>query len=79
MTTLALAPAPAAIPLGTAGFAGEDGGRSTLDAVVSSAWEGLLARTTVRCPVCTGELTWLPAADGGVRGGRCRDCASELS
>jgi hypothetical protein len=55
------------------------GGRPTLDDVISSAWEGLTARTTVPCPVCAGELHALPAADGGAVTARCRDCGSELS
>jgi hypothetical protein len=55
------------------------GGRPTLDAVVSSAWEGLSARASVPCPVCAGELSPLPAADGGAATGRCHDCGSELS
>ena len=55
------------------------GGRPTLDEVVSSAWEGLSARTTVPCPVCAGEMSPLPAPDGGAARARCRDCGSELS
>jgi hypothetical protein len=66
------------VAVGGAIFPKTWGGRPTLDDVMSSAWEGLSARTIVPCPVCAGELVPLPVADGGAATGRCRDCGSEL-
>jgi hypothetical protein len=49
------------------------GAGPTLADVLASAWEGLVAHTTVACPVCHGEL----APHGA--GGRCRNCGTTLS
>ena len=58
----------------------EDGGRATLDDLLSGAWEGLTAAvSSAACPVCDGELEPRWSAGAGVVGGRCRDCGSELS
>jgi hypothetical protein len=76
--TVAAPEAPAAATATTL-FPGPWGGRPTLDDVVSSAWEGLSARTPVPCPVCAGEMSPLPALGGGAARARCRDCGSELS
>ena len=53
---------------------GPAGGRLTLDETLVGVWEGLLARRTVRCPVCHAEAM---APSGG--GGRCGACRSELT
>jgi hypothetical protein len=52
---------------------------STLDDVVSGAWEALIARHTASCPLCGGALAPRYGAGHGPVGGRCRDCGSELS
>jgi hypothetical protein len=58
----------------------DDGGATTLDDLLSGAWEGLTAvASTTACPVCRGELEARWSAGAGVVGGRCRDCGSELS
>jgi hypothetical protein len=58
----------------------EDGGRATLDELLSGAWAGLSAAASrVACPVCDGALEPRWSAGAGVVGGRCRDCGSELS
>jgi hypothetical protein len=55
------------------------GGESTLDTLVSGAWEGLAAHTPVPCPMCGGEMT----PDYGVHplpiGGGCRSCGTTFS
>ena len=57
----------------------EEGGATTLDDLLSGAWEGLTAASPTACPVCEGELEPRWSAGAGVVGGRCRDCGSELS
>jgi hypothetical protein len=55
------------------------GGESTLDTLVSGAWEGLAAHKPVPCPVCGGEMT----PDYGVHalpiGGCCQSCGTTFS
>jgi tRNA(Ile2) C34 agmatinyltransferase TiaS len=74
----ALAPAPArhAREVGTSWHRHDAGagGETTLEEVVSRAWEGLAVRAVAGCLVCGGAMT-SPA--GGA--GRCRDCGSELA
>jgi ribosomal protein S27AE len=48
------------------------GGGLTLDEAIVGAWEGLVARATVACPLCGGVLR--PHAAGG----RCGDCGTSL-
>ncbi len=48
------------------------GGGRTLDDAIVGAWEGLVARATVACPLCGGALR--PHAAGG----RCGDCGTSL-
>jgi hypothetical protein len=50
----------------------------TLDDVVSAAWEGLVAHTSVTCPVCSGSMA--PRYGSGPQpvGGRCQRCGSTL-
>ena len=57
----------------------ENSGGATLDDLLSGAWEGLTAGSSASCPVCAGELGRRWSAGAGVVGGRCGDCASELS
>jgi hypothetical protein len=55
-------------------------GGPTLDALVSGAWESLLAGAPAACPVCAATLE--PPAEGlGEPGatGRCHACGSVLS
>jgi hypothetical protein len=73
---LALAP-PEPRPLAVA---------STLDELLTGAWEGLLAGRSVSCPVCGSEMGSEDAArERRLRGadvgavGRCRDCGCTLS
>jgi hypothetical protein len=53
-------------------------GGPTLDDLVVSAWEGLLARHPATCPICGGAMT--PRYGSGPRpvGGRCAACGSML-
>jgi hypothetical protein len=53
---------------------GPAGRRLTLDDTLVGVWEGLLARRTVRCPVCRHES--MAPADGG---GRCGSCHAHLT
>jgi hypothetical protein len=57
----------------------EEGGGPTLDDVLSGAWEGLAASSTVACPVCGGDLAPRWSAGSGVVGGSCADCGSSLA
>ena len=50
-----------------------DGGRPTLEAIVSGAGEGLHAAGVADCPVCGGELRRAGEAS------RCSGCGSALS
>ena len=49
------------------------GGRLTLEARLSSVWEGLHASGAAECPMCQGRME----SDG--EGGRCSSCGSRLS
>jgi hypothetical protein len=53
-------------------------GGPTLDDLVVSAWEGLLAHHPATCPICGGAMT--PRYGSGPRpvGGRCAACGSTL-
>ncbi len=53
---------------------GPAGRRLTLDDMLVGVWEGLLARRTVRCPVCRHDA--MAPADGG---GQCGSCRAQLS
>ena len=53
-------------------------GRVTLDDVVVGAWEGLLARRPVGCPVCGAEMEAVDPSGGRIAGGRCGDCGTTL-
>jgi hypothetical protein len=81
MTTLVVEPlldvSPEAAVPGRRG-AGPGGGL-TLEGLLSGAWEGLAARASVACPVCTGDMRPRGAdAAGRPVGGGCRDCGTEL-
>ena len=56
------------------GDPGPAGRRLTLDETLVGVWEGLLARRTVRCPVCRHDAM-APAAGGG----HCGSCHAHLS
>jgi hypothetical protein len=52
----------------------------TLDDLVTGAWEGLVVRATVPCPVCAGPMT--SSVDGintQTPIGACPSCGSRLS
>jgi hypothetical protein len=51
----------------------------TLDDVIARAWEVLGTALPAACPVCGGELTPRPAANGALVGGRCDSCGATLS
>jgi hypothetical protein len=55
------------------------GGESTLDTLVSGAWEGLAAHKPVPCPMCSGVMN----PDYGVHalpiGGGCQSCGTTFS
>jgi hypothetical protein len=54
------------------------GGGLTLEGLLSGAWEGLAARASVACPVCSGDMR--PGSEPGAApvGGSCRECGAEL-
>lgn len=55
---------------------------TTLDELVSAAWEILASDTgkaAVRCPVCGGRMQREYGAGALSIGGRCADCRSTLS
>jgi hypothetical protein len=52
------------------------GGGRTLDDAIVGAWEGLVARATVACPLCDGALR--PRVADDTVGGRCADCDTTL-
>jgi hypothetical protein len=54
-------------------------GRLTLDDLITSVWEGLAVRATVRCPVCAGPMAFGPRESGGAPVGACISCRSRLS
>jgi hypothetical protein len=56
---------------------GPAGGRLTLDDMLVGVWEGLLARRTVRCPVCRTEA--MAPADADAPSGRCDACRAQLT
>ena len=55
------------------------GAATTLEDVISGAWEGLAAHDVVSCPVCHGEMVPRYGSGGTTVGGRCRDCGTTLS
>jgi hypothetical protein len=57
------------------GDPGPAGRRLTLDETLVGVWEGLLARRTVRCPVCRHDA--MAPVDGS--GGHCGSCHAHLS
>jgi hypothetical protein len=50
-----------------------DGGGPTLENLLSSVWEGLLAAGVADCPVCGAEMR-----REGTGGGACVSCGSKL-
>jgi len=50
----------------------------SLDAVVSGAWDGLIAGGGVACPLCAAPMTPRWSAGAGVVGGRCGGCGTTL-
>ncbi len=50
----------------------------TLDEVLSSVWEGLIAHRVETCPVCGGQMVPGYAVHARPIGGRCVDCGSSL-
>jgi hypothetical protein len=55
------------------------GGEPTLDALVSGAWEGLAAHTSVACPVCEEQMAPVYGAHALPIAGLCRSCGTQLS
>jgi hypothetical protein len=56
---------------------GRVSGEPTLDDAIVGAWEGLVARLAVDCPVC-GEQRMRPRSEGA-DGGRCGRCGTTLA
>jgi hypothetical protein len=54
-------------------------GNRTLDDLLTGSWDRLTGGVATGCPVCAGELSPRWSGGAGIVGGRCRDCASELS
>ena len=52
--------------------------RPTLDELIVGVWEGLDARHTATCPVCSGAMTARFGSGHRPVGGRCGDCGSAL-
>jgi hypothetical protein len=50
----------------------------TLDELMTSVWEGLMAHQTVPCPVCGEEMHPEYAAHTRPIGGSCSTCGSAL-
>ena len=69
MTTLLATPSPSLFALG---------GEPTLDEVLASVWEGLIAHRVSECPVCRSEMEPEYGAHALPFGGRCRSCGSVL-
>ena len=51
----------------------------TLDELITSVWEGLVAGETAGCPACGGAMAPRYAAGASAVGGGCRDCGTQLS
>lgn len=49
----------------------------TLEAVLTGAWEDLVAGCRAECPVCGGQME--PKGEGSDGGGSCLDCGSMLT
>jgi len=66
------------VPRSAPAHAHDARGGLTLDDVLSAAWDGLAAHTSVTCPVCSGSMA--PRYGSGPQpvGGRCRRCGSTL-
>lgn len=52
--------------------------RPTLDELIVGVWEGLQARHTATCPVCSGRMDARFGSGHRPVGGRCGDCGSAL-
>ena len=85
MTTLLLEPTEGAVGAGpieagsTLASAAGPGRGPTLDELITSVWEGLLADETAGCPACGGAMVPRYAAGASAVGGACRDCGTQLS
>ena len=51
----------------------------TLEDVLSGAWEDLIAHRTATCPICDGAMEPRYGSGPSAVGGRCDDCATELT
>ena len=51
---------------------GSDGDRLTLERMLASVWEGLIAAGAAECPICSGAM------DRAGEVARCRGCGSVL-
>ena len=54
------------------------GGETTLEELISGAWEGLAAHHRVPCPLCGGEMAAVFGAHARPAAGRCGDCGTTL-
>jgi hypothetical protein len=65
-------------PAATVAHADDARGGPTLDDLLSAAWDGLAAHSSVTCPVCSGSMA--PRYGSGPQpvGGRCKRCGSTL-
>jgi hypothetical protein len=61
----------------TSSFEIESSRARTLDELVTDTWEGLIARGTVRCLACQGQMS-LRVGVYGEEGGECVDCGAKL-
>jgi hypothetical protein len=57
----------------------EAGGEPTLDELIVGVWEGLTARASASCPICSERLEPEYGAHARPIAGRCRQCGSRLS
>jgi hypothetical protein len=71
---------PATVDVGRTSLStGGAHGARTLDELVTGAWEELVIREVVHCPVCNGRMRSQVAAPGDARLGDCLDCGARLS
>ena len=54
-------------------------GGQTLEDVLRSAWEDLLAHRTATCPICAGPMSPRYGSGPAAVAGRCDDCGAELA
>jgi hypothetical protein len=75
----AMALRQSASPSQTLSLFDDMGGEPTLDQLLTGVWEGLTARGSAACPLCSAPMGAEYAAHARPVGGRCDSCGSRLS